>query len=136
MYIYNIDRGDVVNILIDNKSGVPIYDQIYTQIKNQIISGILEADEMLPSIRGLAKDLRISFITTKRAYDELERDGFIYTVPAKGCYVAPLDVELMREENLKKIESYIAQIVKLAASCNLSGEEIIEMVKFGLEEQG
>ena len=71
-----------MDIIIDNKSGAPIYDQIYTQIKNQIISGALKEDEMLPSIRGLAKDLRISFITTKRAYDELERDGFIYTVQA------------------------------------------------------
>lgn len=74
-----------MNILIDNKSGTPIYDQIYSQIKSQIISGALKQDELLPSIRGLAKDLRISFITTKRAYEELEREGFIYTLPAKGC---------------------------------------------------
>jgi GntR family transcriptional regulator len=85
-----------VYILIDNKSGAPIYDQIYSQIKSQIISGALREDEMLPSIRALAKDLRISFITTKRAYEELEKDGFIYTVPAKGCYVAPKNVELLR----------------------------------------
>ena len=69
-----------MEILLDNKNGTPIYDQIYTQIKDQIIRGALKADEMLPSIRGLAKDLRISFITTKRAYDELEKEGFIYTV--------------------------------------------------------
>ena len=94
-----------MNILIDNKSGTPIYDQIYSQIKGQIISGALKQDELLPSIRGLAKDLRISFITTKRAYEELEKEGFIYTLPAKGCYVAPKNVELLREENLKKIES-------------------------------
>ena len=94
-----------MNILIDNKSGAPIYDQIYSQIKSQIISGALREDEMLPSIRGLAKDLRISFITTKRAYEELEKDGFIYTLPGKGCYVAPKNVELLREENLKKIET-------------------------------
>ena len=92
-----------MNILIDNKSGAPIYDQIYSQIKSQIISGVLREDDMLPSIRGLAKDLRISFITTKRAYEELEKDGFIYTLPGKGCYVAPKNVELLREENLKKI---------------------------------
>jgi GntR family transcriptional regulator len=124
-----------VNILIDNKSGTPIYDQIYSQIKSQIISGALKQDELLPSIRGLAKDLRISFITTKRAYEELEREGFIYTLPAKGCYVAPKNVELLREENLKKIEEYIDEIVKLAVSCNLSKQEIIEMVNFSLEEQ-
>ena len=124
-----------MNILIDYKSGTPIYDQIYSQIKSQIISGALKQDELLPSIRGLAKDLRISFITTKRAYEELEREGFIYTLPAKGCYVAPKNIELLREENLKKIEEYIDEIVKLAVSCNLSKQEIIEMVNFSLEEQ-
>ncbi len=131
--IYSIDRGDDVDILIDNKSGAPIYDQIYSQIKSQIISGVLKEDEMLPSIRGLAKDLRISFITTKRAYEELEKEGFIYTIPAKGCYVAPKNVELLREENLKKIEEHIDEIVRLAASCNLSKQDIIEMVNFSLE---
>ena len=134
--IYSINRGDGVNILIDNKSGAPIYDQIYSQIKSQIISGALREDEILPSIRGLAKDLRISFITTKRAYEELEKDGFIYTLPGKGCYVAPKNVELLREENLKKIEEHIDEIVRLAASCNLSKKDIIEMVNFSLEEQG
>ncbi len=122
-------------ILIDNKSGTPIYDQIYSQIKDQIISGSLKEDEMLPSIRGLAKDLRISFITTKRAYEELEKEGFIYTIPGKGCFVAPKNLELIREENLKKIEAYIEEIVRLAATCNLSKEEILEMVNFGMEEQ-
>ena len=124
-----------MNILIDNKSGTPIYDQIYSQIKSQIISGALKQDELLPSIRGLAKDLRISFITTKRAYEELEKEGFIYTLPAKGCYVAPKNVELLREENLKKIEEHIDEVVRLAAFCNLSKQEIIEMVNFSLEEQ-
>lgn len=124
-----------MNILIDNKSGAPIYDQIYSQIKQQILSGALEEHEMLPSIRGLAKDLRISFITTKRAYEELEKEGFIYTLPAKGCYVAPKNIELIREETLKKIEDHIEQILQLAASCNLSHEEILEMVQFSLEEQ-
>ena len=124
-----------MNILIDNKSGEPIYNQIYSQIKSQIISGELKEDEMLPSIRGLAKDLRISFITTKRAYEELEKEGFIYTLPAKGCYVAPKNIELLREENLKKIEEHIEQIAKLAVSCNLSRDDIIEMITFGMEEQ-
>ena len=125
-----------MNIFIDNKSGKQIYEQIYSQIKEQIISGALKEDEMLPSIRGLAKDLRISFITTKRAYEELEKEGFIYTLPAKGCYVAPKNMELIREGNLKKIESYIDEIVKLAASCNLSKEELIEMLQYGMEELG
>jgi GntR family transcriptional regulator len=123
-----------MNILIDNKIGVPIYEQIYSQIKQQIIDGTLQENEMLPSIRGLAKDLRISFITTKRAYEELEKDGFLYTLPGKGCYVAPKNMELLREENLKKIETCMDEIVRLAASCNLSREEILEMMNFSLEE--
>ena len=116
-----------MTIFIDNKSGAPIYEQIYTQLKGHIISGALSEDEMLPSIRGLAKDLRISVITTKRAYDELEREGFIYTVAGKGCFVAPKNTELLREENLKKIESHLTEVVKLAASCNLSRQDILEM---------
>ncbi len=124
-----------MKILIDNKNGTPIYDQIYTQIKNHIISGDIQEDEMLPSIRGLAKDLRISFITTKRAYEELEKEGFIYTVQGKGCYAAPKNVELLREENLKKIEQHLEQVVCLAASCNLSKADILDMISFSWEEQ-
>ncbi len=120
-------------ILIDNKNGTPIYDQIYTQIKNQILSGALEPDSALPSIRALAKDLRISFITTKRAYEELEKDGFLYTIPAKGCYVAPRNKELLREENLKKIEGLIDEILSLAAACGLSQADILEMIRFAME---
>lgn len=122
-----------MNLLIDNKSGAPIYDQIYAQIKQQIISGELKENELLPSIRGLAKDLRISFITTKRAYEELEKEGFIYTLPAKGCYVAPKNVELLREENLKRIEGHLEQAVQLAISCGLSRTDIMEMVNFSME---
>lgn len=124
-----------MNIWIDNKSGVPIYEQIYAQIKAQIISGNLQEHELLPSIRGLAKDLHISFITTKRAYEELEKDGFLYTLPAKGCYVAPKNVALIQEEYLKKIEAHIEEIAKLATACRLSKEDILDMVAFGLEEQ-
>ncbi len=123
-----------MTILIDNKSGAPIYDQIYTQIKNQIISGDLKEDEALPSIRNLAKDLRISVITTKRAYDELEREGFIYTLPAKGCFVARKNVELLREENLKQIEAHMQKITQLAAACKLSKEELLDLFRFILEE--
>lgn len=119
-----------MNILIDNKNGTPIYDQIYTQIKSQIISGELSADEMLPSIRGLARELRISVITTKRAYDELEREGFVYTVAGKGCFVAAKNTELLREENLRQIEEHIAAIMQLASSCGLEAEDIIEMIRY------
>ena len=117
-----------MTIYIDNKSGSPIYEQIYDQLKSQIISGALGEDELLPSIRNLAKDLRISVITTKRAYDELEREGFIYTVAGKGCFVAPKNVELLREENLKKIESHLAEVLKLAASCDLTKQDILDMM--------
>lgn len=124
-----------MTVLIDNKTGTPIYDQIYSQIKEQIISGGLEENEMLPSIRSLAKDLRISFITTKRAYEELEKEGFIYTVPAKGCYVAPKNLELIKEENLKKIESRFEEIKNLSKLCGLSRDELVSMLDFILEEQ-
>lgn len=116
-----------LDIFISNAGGQPIYDQIYTQIKNNIITGKLKEGDALPSIRSLAKDLRISVITTKRAYDELEKEGFIYTVAAKGCFVAKKNVELIREENLKKIEEYMQNIAELAVSCGLNNEELIEM---------
>ena len=123
-----------MTILLDNKSGSPIYEQIYTQIKAQIVSGQLAEDDPLPSIRGLAKDLRISVITTKRAYEELERDGFLYTVAGKGSFVAPTNVELLREESLKKIESQLEAAVQLAAACNLSREDLQEMLRLIMEE--
>lgn len=121
-------------ITIDNKSGIPIYEQIYSQIKNQIISSAIGENEMLPSIRSLAKDLRISVITTKRAYDELERDGFIYTVAGKGCFVAQKNTELLREENLKNIEYHIEEILKLSSGCNLTTDDIVEMIRI-MEEK-
>ena len=114
-------------ILIDNKSGAPIYDQIFTQIKGHILSGELKQDEALPSIRGLAKDLRISVITTKRAYEELERAGFIYTVPGKGSFVAAKNQELLREEHLKKIEEHINAIRTLAMGAGVSREDVLQM---------
>ena len=85
--------------------------------------------DALPSIRSLAKDLKISVITTKRAYDELEQEGFIYTVAGKGCFVAERNVELIREGNLKKIELLMEEILTLGASCNLSSDELIEMFR-------
>ena len=114
-------------ILIDNKSGAPIYDQIFTQIKGHILSGELKQDEALPSIRGLAKALRISVITTKRAYEELERAGFIYTVPGKGSFVAAKNQELLREEHLKKIEEHMTAIADLARGAGLGRGEVLEM---------
>ena len=123
-----------MNLWIDNKSGMPIYEQIFTQIKGQIISGELAENAPLPSIRNLAKDLRISVITTKRAYDELERAGFVYTIPAKGCFVAPRNVELLREEHLRRIEEHLREAVELARGCRLTREELLEMLSVYYEE--
>lgn len=123
-----------MQLLINNRNGVPIYDQIYGQIKDQIINGTLKEDEPLPSIRSLAKDLKISVITTKRAYDELESDGFIYTLPGKGSYVAPKNTELLREQNLRKIEEHLSEAVKLSASCGLDKKTVLEMVELIWED--
>ena len=123
-----------MELIIRNTTNQPIYDQIYSQIKAQIISGELQEHEALPSIRNLAKDLRISVITTKCAYDELEKEGFIYTIAAKGCFVAPKNVELLREETLKAIENHIDQIVRLSQSVGLSRQEVLDMVKFAMED--
>ena len=122
-------------VLIDNKRGTTIYDHIYTQIKGQIISGALREDEILPSIRALAKDLRISVITTKRAYDELEQQGFIYTLPGKGSFVAKRNVQLVREENLRQIEQAMQEIRRLAVISGLSRVEVLEMWNLMWEEQ-
>ena len=121
-------------ILIDNRSGAPIYDQIFTQIKGHILSGELKPDEALPSIRALAKDLRISVITTKRAYDELERSGFIYTVPGKGSFVSAKNTELLREEHLKQMEAHMTAVRSLAQLTGLSREEVQEMWNLMWEE--
>ena len=107
---------------------------MFSQIKAQIISGELQENEALPSIRNLAKDLHISVVTTKRAYDELEKEGFLYTIAAKGCFVAPKNVELLREENLKTMEQHIDQLVRLAKSVGMSADEVLDMVKFAMEE--
>ena len=123
-----------MKLWIDNKSASPIYDQIYCQIKDQIVNGELVEHQQLPSIRGLAKDLRISFITTKRAYEELEKDGFIYTLQAKGCYVAPRNKELLREEQLKKIEEHLEQAMGLAVSSGMTKDEFMAVIQFFMED--
>ena len=125
-----------MNLIISNASGKPIYEQIYTQVKNCIISGELSPGDALPSIRALAKDLRISVITTTRAYDELERDGFIDRVPGKGCYVAEKNLELVREAHLKQIEDHMTEIVTLAAGCSLSEEDTVRMLRLIWESEG
>lgn len=118
-----------MELIISNASEKPIYEQIFSQIKGNIISGKLSEGDALPSIRALAKDLRISVITTKRAYDELERAGYINTVAGKGCFVAEKNIEMAREEHLREIEIHMQRIIALAAALNMSGDEIIEMYK-------
>ena len=118
-----------MNIQIKNSSNDPIYLQIKNQIRDAILNGELEADQLLPSIRLLAKELRVSVITTKRAYDELEKDGFIHSVHGKGSFVAPQNLDLMRERFLKKIEANITEILRYAKLADVSHDELIEMIK-------
>lgn len=123
-----------MRVLISNASNEPIYNQISNQIKGSIIKGDLEEGELLPSIRGLARDLQISVITTKRAYEELEKEGFIETVPGKGSYVAIHNRELIKEKKLKIIEDKLAQIVDDSKLMGFSFDEINEMLKILFEE--
>ncbi len=116
-----------MDILISNSGAVPIYEQIVSQIKGLIISGKLKEGEALPSMRILANELRISVITTKRAYEELEHDGFIFSITGKGSFVAERNLEIVKEEYLKNIEHYMQKICDDSAKCNLTLEEIIEM---------
>ena len=121
--------GDFINILISNSSGVPIYEQIVKSIKDAILKGELKEEEMLPSIRGLASDIRVSVITTKRAYEELEKEGYIYTVKGKGSYVSPQNKELLKEEKLREIELKLIEALDIGKSINIGFEEIVNMLK-------
>lgn len=123
-----------MNILISNTTDMPIYEQISSQIKGLIASGELSPGDALPSIRLLAKELHISVITTKRAYDELEKDGFIYTVSSKGCYVSDTNSGLIRESRLREIEGLIEKTAALAGMIKLSKKELIEMIDLIYEE--
>jgi len=126
--------GELMNILISNSSDKPIYDQIASQIKQMIINGELEAGAPLPSMRVLAKELRISVITTKRAYEDLERDGFIYSVVGKGTYVAEKNLEFVREEQLRIVEEHLSKAVSAAKAGAITLEELIEILKLLYEE--
>ena len=117
-----------MEIIISNTGEKPIYEQITAQIKNMVITGALSEGDALPSMRLLAKDLRISVITTKRAYEDLERDGFIVTVPGKGSFVARKNLELLREEQLRKAESHLQQAVDVAKAGGISRQELTEIL--------
>ena len=115
-----------MNISISNSAGQPIYDQIVSQIKSKIISGELREGDALPSMRLLAKELRIIVITTKRAYEELEREGFIVSLTGKGSFVAEKNVEFIREEQLRKVEGHLNQAVELSRTCGITLEELCQ----------
>ena len=123
-----------MDIIISNSSGKPIYEQITSQIKGMIMNGTLKPGDPLPSMRLLAKELRISVITTKRAYEELERDGFITTVVGKGSFVKEADQEFVREERLKAVEGHLQAAVDVARQCGMEEQEVVELVKLLFEE--
>lgn len=113
-----------MEIFLSSNSDKPIYEQIVSQIKQQIMSGELKAGEAMPSMRKLAKDLHVSVITTQRAYDDLSRDGFIVTIPAKGTFVSSQNQDFIREENRRKVESLLTQAAELAKENGISKEEL------------
>ena len=115
-----------MDIIIRNTGETPIYDQITRQVKTLILTGVLGEGEALPSMRALARDLRISVITTKRAYEELEREGFLTTVPGKGCFVAPRNLELARENALRQVEEHLQRAVEAAKLGGIAADEVRE----------
>ena len=123
-----------MEIIIRNTINQPIYEQISTQLKNQIIAGTLKTGEALPSIRALAKDLKISVITTKRAYEELEAQGFLNTIAGKGSFVAEKNLDLIREKRLQELEEHLQAAVELAKTCGISERELQEMLRILIEE--
>lgn len=118
-----------MNIIISNSCGQPIYEQIVSQIKNMIISGSLKEGDALPSMRLLAKELRISVITTKRAYEELEREGFIVSYTGKGSFVASQNIELIKEQKYREIEEYLRKASDAAAGCDVGLAELVQMLE-------
>ena len=127
--------GAGLTIIIENTSPLPIYEQIIQQVRAQILSGQLKEGEMLPSIRALAKDLRISVITTRRAYDELEREGYIQTVAGRGSFVGRRSAELVREENLRRIEQLLGEALQLAGQSGIEIAQLEEMLRLLAETE-
>lgn len=124
-----------MEIVLSNSSDKPIYEQIAAQIRDAVATGELAAGEQLPSIRALAAQLRISAITTKRAYQDLEAQGYVTTIPGKGCFVADQNLDLLREERLRRVEASLARAVCDARACGLSDDELREMLDIQLEEK-
>lgn len=124
-----------MNIIISNSGDKPIYEQIIGQIKNMVMNGTLKEGDSLPSMRTLAKELRISVITTKRAYEELEREGFITTIVGKGSFVRAADTELLREERLRQLEELLTQAVSLAGQSGITRQELQEILELLYQEE-
>lgn len=123
-----------MKLIISNRSGVPIYEQIKAQVKEAIFAGELAVDDQLPSIRQLARDLQISVITTTRAYSDLEQEGFVVNVQGKGCYVLPQNKEMLRENALRKVEEALSQALEAAQAGGVDREEIVTMLETLLRE--
>jgi len=126
--VYILSGGDDMKIIVSNRSGAPIYEQIKAQVKEAIFSGELQEDDLLPSIRQLAKELKISVITTTRAYGDLEEEGFVVNVQGKGCYVLPQNKEMARENALRKIELGLADAITAAKAGGITKEEVADML--------
>jgi len=123
-----IKGGAFMDIIISNSNQKPIYDQIASQIKNLIMSGVLKTGDSLPSMRLLAKELRISVITTKRAYEDLERDGFIESITGKGSFVSGQNPDFIREQHLRMVEDYLQKAVDTARMSGISPDELAEIL--------
>ncbi len=125
-----------MKIIISNTSGVPIYEQIKEQIKSSILSGEVEENQLLPSLRQLARELKISVLTTTRAYTELEQEGYVTNVQGKGCYVLGRGSELIREQLLRDIEENLSAAIKSARRADVSEEDLVKMLKILMEDEG
>lgn len=123
-----------MNVYVSNNNKAPIYEQIKEQIKSNILKGDIKENDLLPSIRQLAKDLRISVITTTRAYNDLEEEGYIVTIPGKGCYVAPQNQALLKEHTLYEIETFLQKAIQIAVQRNITKKEFTDMLKILFEE--
>ena len=124
-----------MKLIISNVSGIPIYEQIKQQIKTAILSGILQEDEALPSLRTLAKDLKISVLTVTRAYTELEQEGFVKNIQGRGCFVMGCGSELVREQLICKVEASFSEAINAAQMVNLSAQELHHILDILLEEK-
>ena len=130
-----MNGGDGVDIIIRNGGDAPIYEQIKDQLKAHILRGTLSEGEALPSLRLLARDLRVSVITTKRAYEELEREGFLVTIPGKGCFVAPKNLELVRAEGRRQVEEHLSRAIDAARVAGVRREEVQNALDVLYEEE-